>query len=67
MDETIIDLQTRLAFQEDAIDQLHLALARQQQEIDGLRRLVEQLRLRVSEFTPALVGNAHDEPPPPHY
>jgi SlyX protein len=59
------DLETRVAFQEDTIQQLNDALVRQQHRIDqleaSLRMLVEQLQT-VEERDDLL-----EEPPPPHY
>ena len=44
LQETIMDLQTRLAFQEDSIDSINLTVSRQQSRIDLLQR--EVLRLK---------------------
>lgn len=58
-------LETKVAFQEDTIQQLNDALVAQQQRIDQLevllRVLAEQLRT-AQEPAEELV-----EPPPPHY
>ena len=64
-DEHIETLQTKLAFQEDAVQQLSDALVAQQARIDRLEvhlaQLVEELRAN-SE-----AGEDAPEPPPPHY
>ena len=44
MNETIMDLQTRLAFQEDSIDTINQIVVRQQSEIDLLKREIIQLK-----------------------
>ena len=66
MDEPLTDLQTRLAFQEDALDAMGRRLAAQQAEIDELRRRLERLAALVRDLTPAAAeGDAGA--PPPHY
>jgi SlyX protein len=58
-------LETKVAFQEDTIQQLNDALVGQQARIDQLelllRVLAEQLRSSEEPETPIV------EPPPPHY
>jgi SlyX protein len=64
-DARLEDLETRVAYQEDTIQQLNDALVRQQDRIDRvetmLRLLVEQMRAG-DELDDPLA-----EPPPPHY
>jgi SlyX protein len=69
----ITQLQTQLAFQEDAIGSLDKALATQQQELLLLRRQLELLHERQRDADVNAHGNAHfdaESPPhdkPPHY
>ena len=71
MDEALqarlIELETRLAFQEQAMAELSDALADARLELSRndalLRRALEELRSN----RPGLTGDAADEPPPPHY
>ena len=64
-DSRLEEIESKLAFQDDALQQLSEALVAQQGRIDRLeasiRSLAEQLR--------ALKDRAPDspEPPPPHY
>ena len=67
MDARIIELETRLAFQEESIHQLNLAISRQQQTIDGLQQQLEELRQRLKATPASPLDNATAEPPPPHY
>lgn len=66
--EQVVELQSQLAFQEDAISGLDAALARQQQEIMLLRRQLELLhqRLWARAEEPASTTDA-PEAKPPHY
>ncbi len=66
MKDALIDLQTRLAFQEDTIEQLSSVVADQQQAIDGLRRELGQLRTLVLDLKRSLPEASRDDIPP-HY
>jgi SlyX protein len=63
--DSIEDLQTKLAFQEDLIQKLDDALSDQQQQLMEMNRLmtllVEQLKMSGSFSTDS------DDAPPPHY
>lgn len=65
--ETIVELETRLAFQEHTLQALNDIVTRQQQQIDTLVREIQALkdRLRAAALSP--VGPLEDEKPPPHY
>ena len=67
MNDEIVELQTRLAFQEDSIHELSMIVARQQQTLDQVVPLLQRLQLQVSALTPPDVTDPGDEPPPPHY
>lgn len=66
-DARIDELETRLAFQEQALSQMSDALADARAEIlrqgELLRRALEQVRQNGGE----LYADPADEPPPPHY
>jgi len=67
MENRLIELESRLAFQEHTLQELNGVVARQQQEILALRRELETLRTQLRAMAPALVANRAEEPPPPHY
>ena len=76
MDEAIarrlVDLETRLAFQEQALQELSdaLAEARQHEARNALRlhRALDELRqLRSALAATPVTGDVGSEPPPPHY
>ncbi|WP_286237190.1 SlyX family protein [Neptuniibacter halophilus] len=66
--ERIAELESRVAFQEDTLDQLNTIVSRQELEIERLTRMVklinQQLRSLPMEYS---ASNPGDEPPPPHY
>lgn len=73
VEQRLVDLETRLAFQEHALSELSDALAAARNEEARttllLHRALEelkQLRLAMSSAQP-LTGDPASEPPPPHY
>jgi len=62
----IVTLETTIAFQDQAIEELNAALAEHFKQIEALKRELHNLgaALRDVEAHPAL---AVREPPPPHY
>jgi SlyX protein len=67
MDPTLADLQTRLTYQEDDLHQINRELAQQRRELEQVKARLAHLERRLHALTPSQVGNAADEPPPPHY
>ena len=65
-DHRLTELEIKASFSEDMLDQLNLVVVRQQQEIDQLRREIQQLRQQVLERN-ADIGIAARHEPPPHY
>ena len=67
LEARLVELETRLAFQEQALAELSDALADARLELSRndalLRRALEEL----SASRPGVTGDAADEPPPPHY
>ncbi|RZJ11383.1 MAG: SlyX family protein [Rubrivivax sp.] len=65
IERRITDLEIKLSFAEDTVEQLNQVVTRQQAQIDRLIRELVELRDRaVAE--PGLPGNVRDELPP-HY
>lgn len=67
MEEAINDLQSRLAFQEAAIDALNRTAAMQDQLIKKLLQDVAELQGQVRDLSPSPLADLQQEPPPPHY
>lgn len=67
MNEQLTDLQTRLAFQEDSIEELTRTVARQAQEMNELRHELEGLQRQLRALTPSNIASEAEEKPPPHY
>lgn len=72
LEQRLVDLETRLTFQEHALQELSdaLAAARSDEASNALRlhRALEELRqLRSALAASPITGDAAAEPPPPHY
>jgi len=67
MEKRLIEVETRLAFQDDTLQALNAVVVRQQQEIDRLRREIEALKSQLKAMAPGLVASHSEETPPPHY
>lgn len=64
--EAIIDIETRLAFQEDLLDTLNKIMADQQTQIEQLWQANRLLKQQV-EKDHFESGSSEDNQPPPHY
>jgi SlyX protein len=62
----LIELQTQLAFQEDALQALDRIVTTQQQQMDKLLRTNSLLEQQVSELT-GWVDEQREDERPPHY
>ena len=66
MKQQIMDLQTRLSFLEDSVDQLTRTVVEQQNGLDELRAFTRQLESQLREITPSGIDREIDVKPP-HY
>ena len=70
LEDRVIELETRLAFQEDQLEQLNQVLSDQQLQLNDARELMKMLMERIKDLVAALEesrsGAANDEKPP-HY
>jgi SlyX protein len=62
----LVELQTQVAFQEDALQALDLVVTRQQQQLDDMDRLLQRWQQVVGELRSELDAQRRDAPPP-HY
>ncbi|MEN8177930.1 MAG: SlyX family protein [Pseudomonadota bacterium] len=66
-DDRFIELESRMAFQEESIQSLSQSLRHQQQIIDELLLTIEELRQRLKTVSASPLDGDVAEPPPPHY
>ncbi|WP_172597718.1 SlyX family protein [Sulfuriflexus mobilis] len=67
MDPRITELETKLAYQEAALQSMSDEMATQQKLIESLLVDIEQLKKAVRAGQPSPMMKPSDEPPPPHY
>ena len=65
-DQRLTELEIKASYTEDLLDQMNLALYRQQQQIDRLVQELTHLRQQMPEPGGAAPRNLRDEIPP-HY
>lgn len=63
----IIELESKLAFQDDAMQHLSNELLEHQKRIDLLQRQVIMLAKQLNNRDDGDMVSAEQEPPPPHY
>ncbi len=67
MEDRLIDLETRLAYQEATLQELNQIVAEQSQQIERLERVCRELANRIARGVDSVhKGTAEDELPP-HY
>ncbi|MDH5785242.1 MAG: SlyX family protein [Chromatiales bacterium] len=67
METRIEELESRIAFQEAAIEELTQASLAQQKSIEGLQAQLDYLKSLVKDMAPSAVAPMSEETPPPHY
>jgi SlyX protein len=65
--ERLVELETRVAFQEHTLAELNDVVASQSQEILALRRDLERALADLKTLRGLLYADPSVEPPPPHY
>lgn len=63
----LADLEGRLAFQDDTIDQLNRVVVEQDVRIARLEVMLRRTREQVELLLPIMHAAPGEEPPPPHY
>ncbi|RVU30397.1 SlyX family protein [Neptunomonas marina] len=66
-EEQIANLEARVAFQEEAIDQLSNAMAKQDRIILDLQQALRLMNDQLKKLSEPMQEVSADEPPPPHY
>ncbi|MFT7228715.1 MAG: SlyX protein [Methylophilaceae bacterium] len=66
-EEAIIELQTKLAFQEDLLENLNQVITDQQGQIAKLERTVESIIVQMHSMQSSGLDNGQQQEIPPHY
>ncbi|NOQ81459.1 MAG: hypothetical protein GQ548_02890 [Methylophaga sp.] len=67
MQEAIDDLQMKLAFQEDLLEQLNQVVTNQQQQITNLELALETMKVQVNTMQTGTQEAGQQHELPPHY
>lgn len=67
MENRVIELENKLIFQEQTVNELNDVITDQQQQIDQLREEIRLLSLRIASVAQSNIVSEEKEPPPPHY
>jgi SlyX protein len=62
-----MELETRIAFQEDHIQALNRSLGLQQRRLEDLASEIGELRRQLRALAGVEATDREGEPPPPHY
>jgi SlyX protein len=65
--DQIQDLQIRIAFLEQNLEEFNAIVTNQQTQISMLERAVKHLNSRLEQVSGPDIRNVADETPPPHY
>jgi len=66
-EERLTEIESRVAFQDDTIQQLNDVIVRQQHDIEYLKEELLLLKQQIETLSPSLVVDQAQETPPPHY
>ena len=67
MEDRVIELENKLIFQEQAVNELNDVITDQQKQLDMLREEIKILNIRVASASQTTTVSDEKEPPPPHY
>ncbi len=67
LEQRLIELETRLAFQEHALGELSEALAEARAEGNRTAEMMRSMLSDLRKVRTELYADAAEEPPPPHY
>lgn len=66
-EERIIELETKIAYQEDLLQDLNKLVATQQCQLDNLTTICNMLRDQLKEVMQSIPGEENIDAKPPHY
>lgn len=67
LEKKLIDVESKLAFQEHTIQELNDVITLQQNELMLFKQHIKRLSDQLENLPSSGVGDASQEPPPPHY
>jgi len=67
LENRIIELETKISYQEHLIQELNDVITSQQKQIDQLERDIHQIRDHLKQANTSQIAKPEEEVPPPHY
>jgi SlyX protein len=67
IEEQLIDIETKIAFQEDTLQELNELVYQQQKQLDQLEAAFKSLASRIKELSETIPVAEHGDEKPPHY
>jgi len=67
MKERMIELETKISYQDHLIGELNDVVTRQQQQIDQLEKTMQCFEAHLKQSTSSGLARPDEEVPPPHY
>ena len=67
LENRIEELEMKIAFQEQLLDELNHALVQQQFDIDKMQVQLRYMSNKLKDFQPSNIASQSEETPPPHY
>lgn len=67
LEERVVELEMRVAFQDDTIQRLNTVVTAQSQRLEQLERRLELVLTDLKNLRGLLYADPSQEPPPPHY
>ncbi|MCK8907839.1 SlyX family protein [Haemophilus influenzae] len=67
LENRIEELEMKIAFQEQLLDELNYALVQQQFDIDKMQVQLRYMVNKLKDFQSSNIASQSEETPPPHY
>jgi len=67
MENRIIELETKISYQEHLIQELNDVVTRQQNQIDALEKRMNRMQEHLKSADSSNIARQDEESPPPHY
>jgi SlyX protein len=67
IENRIIELETKVSYQDHTIQELNEVVIQQQQQIDQLEKNVNKILEHLKALNPSDLARPEEEAPPPHY
>lgn len=67
MNQRMIELETKISYQEHLLQELNDVIVLQQKEITSLQVMQERMLKQMKALSPSQLARPEEESPPPHY